>query len=104
MDGSKTVTATFDYEVIDDIIGAWDIAGDSSSSNKSSLKSDSGKNVVCGFYALIFNPDYSFTLYYSLGTIIGEFYIQDPTSILLVNYGSITNISLVLMGLISILN
>ena len=93
MDGSKTVTATFDYEVIDDIIGAWDIAGESSSTNKTYVRSESGKSVVCGFYALIFNPDYSFTLYYSLGTVSGEFYIQDPTSIILINYGSITNIS-----------
>ena len=93
MDGSKTVTATFDYDVIDKVIGAWDINGESSSADKIFLKSQSGKNVVCGFYALIFNPDYSFTLYYSLGTISGEFFIQDPTSISLINYGSITNIS-----------
>ena len=93
MDGSKTVTATFDFEVIDDLVGAWDIASDSSSDKKIVKSPNSGKDVICGFYALIFNPDYSFTLYYSLGTISGEFYIQDPTSISLENYGSITNIS-----------
>ena len=93
MDGSKTITATFDFEVIDDLIGAWDIASDSSTDKKIVKAPESGKDVICGYYALIFNPDYSFTLYYSLGTISGEFYIQDPTSISLINYGSITNIS-----------
>ena len=93
MDSSKTITATFDFEVIDDLIGAWDIASDSSTDKKIVKSPESGKDVICGYYALIFNPDYSFTLYYSLGTISGEFYIQDPTSISLENYGSITNIS-----------
>ena len=99
MDGSKTVTATFDFEMIDDLIGAWDIANDSSSDKKIVKAPNSGKDVICGFYALIFNPDYSFTLYYSLGTISGEFYIQDPTSISLKNYGSITNISFAANGI-----
>ena len=99
VDGSKTVTATFDFEVIDDLIGAWDIASDSSSDKKIVKAPNSGKDVICGFYALIFNPDYSFTLYYSLGTISGEFYIQDPTSISLKNYGSITNISFAANGI-----
>ena len=99
VDGSKTVTATFDFEVIDDLIGAWDIASDSSSDKKMVKAPNSGKDVICGFYALIFNPDYSFTLYYSLGTISGEFYIQDPTSISLKNYGSITNISFAANGI-----
>ena len=93
MDSSKTITATFDFEVLDDLIGAWDIASDSSADKKIVKAPESGKDVICGYYALIFNPDYSFTLYYSLGTISGEFYIQDPTSISLINYGSITNIS-----------
>ena len=93
MDGSKTITATFDYEVLDELVGAWDIASDSSTDKKIVKAPESGKDVICGYYALIFNPDYSFTLYYSLGTISGEFYIQDPTSISLINYGSITNIS-----------
>ena len=62
MDGSKTVTATFDYEVIDDIIGAWDIAGESSSTNKTYVRSESGKSVVYGFYALIFNLHLLFTI------------------------------------------
>ncbi len=99
VDESKTVTATFDFEVIDDLIGAWDIASDSSSDKKIVKAPNSGKDVICGFYGLIFNPDYSFTLYYSLGTISGEFYIQDPTSISLKNYGSITNISFAANGI-----
>ena len=98
MDGSKTITATFDFEVLDDLVGAWDIASDSSSDKKIVKAPESGKDVICGFYALIFNPDYSFTLYYSLGTIRGEFTIEDPTTISLIGYGSITEISFTAQG------
>ena len=98
MDGSKTITATFDFEVLDDLVGAWDIASDSSSDKKIVKAPGSGKDVICGFYALIFNPDYSFTLYYSLGTIRGEFTIEDSTTISLIGYGSITEISFTAQG------
>lgn len=98
MDGSKTITATFDFEVLDDLVGAWDIESDSSSDKKIVKAPESGKDVICGFYALIFNPDYSFTLYYSLGTIRGEFTIEDPTTISLIGYGSITEISFTAQG------
>ena len=98
MDGSKTITATFDFEVLDDLVGAWDIAANSASKKKIVKTPNSKKEVTCGYYALIFNPDYSFTLYYSLGTITGEFTIENPTTISLNGHGTITEISFEAQG------
>ena len=98
MDGSKTITATFDFEVLDDLVGAWNIAANSASKKKIVKTPYSKKEVTCGYYALIFNPDYSFTLYYSLGTITGEFTIENPTTISLNGHGTITEISFEAQG------
>ena len=56
------------------------------------------KSVICG-YGIVFNPDFTFTLYFSLGTISGSFIIDSNSSVILVSYGSITNISITSQGI-----
>jgi uncharacterized repeat protein (TIGR02543 family) len=79
---SKTVTATFEYELFNRVVGKWKIR----------KKTDDKQSWAA--YSMTFRRNYSYTVNTTSGAVNGTFDVKSNTEIELLGYGNISSINL----------
>ena len=83
MDSSKSVTATFEYNIFKKVIGKWDQDNTQKSVNVE------GKNLFLKVDYILFNADYTFEVGFNTGVASGTFELVSNNEIKFTGWGSV---------------